>query len=63
MARNESWQPTSNKKAGLTASVPIPAKARVLAGRFIRSAIAARQNVVVMTVERTTEGANPTRNA
>ena len=48
---------------GLTARVPSAASARVLAGRSSRRAIAARQNVAVMTVDRTTDGAGPTSTA
>ena len=60
MARNESWQPTSKRNAGLSPSVTIPAVAIVFAGRVARSKIAARQNVIVIAAERVTDGENPT---
>ena len=63
IARKESWQPTSKRYIGLMPRVNRPASDSVLAGRARRWAMAAEQNVVVMTVERTTEGASPTSKA
>lgn len=47
----------------MKASVPRAARARVLAGWVLRSRMAARQKVTVMTVDRTTEVAVPTSTA
>ena len=64
IARNESWQPTSKRiqRIDRQRRQARPGTACWRAGPS-RSAIAARQNVAVMTVERTTEGAGPTSRA
>ena len=62
-ARNESWQPMSNRSVGLKASVTSAARASTFDIRAGRRRRMARQTTTVMLAERTTDGIGPTSTA
>ena len=62
-ARKDSWHPVSKRFAGLSVRVATIASAKVLAARWRRLSIPARQTVRVIVAERTTEGIKPTSRA